>query len=195
VQTFGSTTALTTQASIVVSTLSAGSYAIQASFSGDNVYALSTSSTLNQVLTPPSVGVTHRNQRGGQRWQIPFTHTRFRNPASSITIRACGFTKPDAGSVVGSAQPHIRLTLLSAFFPESKVFPESRAETLGAVPKLVVNLSLDPRQPCPRMFERANSNKSQWPPIKRLIFLPNGHESPKNRSSVSSKRLVLQSRD
>jgi hypothetical protein len=58
VQTFGSTTALTTQASIVLSALSARSYAIQASFSGDNVYAPSTSSTLNQVLTPPSVGMT-----------------------------------------------------------------------------------------------------------------------------------------
>lgn len=42
----------------MVSTLSAGSYAIQASFSGDNVYAPSTSSTLNQVLTPPSVDMT-----------------------------------------------------------------------------------------------------------------------------------------
>jgi hypothetical protein len=52
VQAFGSTTALTTQASVVVSTLSAGSYAIQASFSGDNVYAPRTSSTLNEVLTP-----------------------------------------------------------------------------------------------------------------------------------------------
>jgi Bacterial Ig-like domain (group 3) len=58
VQTFGSTIALTTQASIVVSTLSAGSYVIPASFSGDNVYAPSTSSPLNQVLTPPSVGIT-----------------------------------------------------------------------------------------------------------------------------------------
>jgi uncharacterized protein (TIGR03437 family) len=58
VQTFGSATALTTQASIVVSTLSGGSYAIQASYSGDNVYAPSTSPTLNQVLTAPIFGVT-----------------------------------------------------------------------------------------------------------------------------------------
>jgi uncharacterized protein (TIGR03437 family) len=58
VQTFGSTTALTTQASVVVSTLSAGSYTIQASYSGDNVYAPSTSPTLNQVLMPPAVGIT-----------------------------------------------------------------------------------------------------------------------------------------
>ena len=58
VQTFGSATALTTQASIAVSTLSAGSYPIQALYSGDNVYAPSTSATLNQVLTPPAVGIT-----------------------------------------------------------------------------------------------------------------------------------------
>jgi hypothetical protein len=58
VQTFGSTTALTTQASYVVSTLSAASYNIQASYSGDNVYAPSTSSTLNQVVTAPAVGLT-----------------------------------------------------------------------------------------------------------------------------------------
>jgi len=75
VQAFGSTTALTTQASVVVSTLSAGSYAIQASFSGDNVYAPRTSSTLNQVLTPPSVGLTPQSTR----WSTvaaSFTHTR-----------------------------------------------------------------------------------------------------------------------
>ena len=56
VQTFGSTSALTTQASFVVSNLSAGSYTIQASYSGDNVYAPSTAPTLNQVLTAPIVG-------------------------------------------------------------------------------------------------------------------------------------------
>ena len=58
VQTFGSTSALTTQASIVVSTMSAGSYTIQASYSGDNAYAPSTSSILNQVETAPIFGVT-----------------------------------------------------------------------------------------------------------------------------------------
>jgi uncharacterized protein (TIGR03437 family) len=58
VQTFGSTTALTTEASIAVSTMSAGSYTIQASYSGDSVYAPSTSSTLNQVETAPIFGVT-----------------------------------------------------------------------------------------------------------------------------------------
>ncbi len=56
-QTFGSTAALTTQATIAVSSLSAGSYAVQASYSGDNVYAPSTSETFKQVLTPPSGGL------------------------------------------------------------------------------------------------------------------------------------------
>jgi uncharacterized protein (TIGR03437 family) len=54
VQTFGSTVAPTAQASIAVSTMSAGSYTIQASYSGDNVYAPSTSQALSQVLTPSS---------------------------------------------------------------------------------------------------------------------------------------------
>jgi hypothetical protein len=52
-----------------------------------------------------------------------YQHSRFRNPASSIRIRACGFTKPDAESVVGPAEP----------LPQP-VFPESKAETVGAVP-------------------------------------------------------------
>src|SRR5215469_857832 len=39
VQTFGSTAALTTQATIAVLSPSAGSYAIQASYSGDNIHA------------------------------------------------------------------------------------------------------------------------------------------------------------
>jgi hypothetical protein len=120
VQAIGSTTALTTHASIVVSTLSAGSYAIQASFSGDNVYAASTSSTLNQVLTPPSVGMTPTINEVVNDSSFLYPHSRFRNPASSITIRACGFTKPDAGSVVGSAEPHIRLALPQPFFPNQK---------------------------------------------------------------------------
>ena len=51
VQTLGSTTALTTQASIVVSTLSAGPYVIQASFAGDNVYA-------KPGVDAPSIGIT-----------------------------------------------------------------------------------------------------------------------------------------
>jgi uncharacterized protein (TIGR03437 family) len=57
VQTFGATSALTTQASIVVSTLSAGSYSIQAFYSGDSVYAPSSSPTLSQVETAPAVGI------------------------------------------------------------------------------------------------------------------------------------------
>ena len=47
VQTFGSTAALATQASIAVSTLSEATYALQASHSGDNAYAQSTSQTFN----------------------------------------------------------------------------------------------------------------------------------------------------
>jgi uncharacterized protein (TIGR03437 family) len=54
VQVFGSTTALTTQASIEVPSLSAGTYTIQASYSGDNVYAPSTSQTYTQMLGPSS---------------------------------------------------------------------------------------------------------------------------------------------
>jgi uncharacterized protein (TIGR03437 family) len=57
VQTFGATSALTTQASIAVPSPSAGSYAIQASYSGDNVYAASTSQIYTQVFTPSSSAV------------------------------------------------------------------------------------------------------------------------------------------
>ena len=50
-----------------------------------------------------------------------YPHSRFRNPASSISIRACELTKPDAGSVVGPAElHHLRLTLLSLFSPNQK---------------------------------------------------------------------------
>lgn len=41
-RTFGPTPALLTQASFVVSMLSAGAYYVEASFSGENVYAPST---------------------------------------------------------------------------------------------------------------------------------------------------------
>jgi uncharacterized protein (TIGR03437 family) len=57
VQTFGSTAALTTQATIAVPKLSPGSYGIQASYSGDNVYAPSTSQTYTQVMGPSSSAV------------------------------------------------------------------------------------------------------------------------------------------
>jgi uncharacterized protein (TIGR03437 family) len=57
VQTFGPTSALTTQASIAVSSISAGTYTIQASYSGDNVYAPSTSQIYTQVLSPPPGGL------------------------------------------------------------------------------------------------------------------------------------------
>ena len=58
VQTFGSTAALATQATIAVSTLSEATYTLQASYSGDNVYAPSTSQTFQLVLTSPSSAVT-----------------------------------------------------------------------------------------------------------------------------------------
>jgi hypothetical protein len=83
------------------------------------------------------------------------------------------------------------LTLPQPFLPNQKFSQSQKLKHSAAVPKLVVNLSLYPRQPCPRMFEQANFNKFQWAPIKRLLFLPNGHEAPKNRSSVSSKRFTL----
>jgi uncharacterized protein (TIGR03437 family) len=57
VQTFGSTAALATQASIAVSTLSEATYTLQASYSGDKVYAPSTSQTFQLVLTSPSSAV------------------------------------------------------------------------------------------------------------------------------------------
>ena len=57
VQTFGSTAALTTQATIAVPKLSAGTYPIQASYSGDDVYASSTSQTFTQVMTSSSSAV------------------------------------------------------------------------------------------------------------------------------------------
>jgi len=57
-ETFGSTAALGTQASIAVSTLSEVTYTLQASYSGDNVYAPSTSQAFQLVLTSPSSAVT-----------------------------------------------------------------------------------------------------------------------------------------
>ena len=57
VQTFGATAALATQASIAVSRLSEATYTLQASYSGDNVYAPSTSETFQLVLTSPSSAV------------------------------------------------------------------------------------------------------------------------------------------
>ena len=57
VQTFGATAALTTQATIAVPKLSPGTYPIQASYSGDNVYAPSTSQTFTQVMTSSSSAV------------------------------------------------------------------------------------------------------------------------------------------
>jgi hypothetical protein len=58
VQTFGSTAALATQATTEVSTLSEATYTLQASYSGDNIYAPSTSQTFQLVLTSPSSAVT-----------------------------------------------------------------------------------------------------------------------------------------
>jgi uncharacterized protein (TIGR03437 family) len=57
VQTFGSTAALATQATIEVSTLSEATYMLQASYSGDSVYAPSTSQNFQLVLTSPSSAV------------------------------------------------------------------------------------------------------------------------------------------
>jgi uncharacterized protein (TIGR03437 family) len=56
VQTFGAISALTTQASLAP-LLSAGTYTIQASYSGDSVYAPSTSQTYTQTLSPSSSAV------------------------------------------------------------------------------------------------------------------------------------------
>lgn len=135
-QTFGSTTALTTQASIVVSTLSAGSYAIQASFSGDNVYAPSTSSTLNQVLTPPSVDMTPTINEVVNGRSVLYPPLAFPK-SSKVNNNRCLRIHKAGRRVTGWSCRATRPTHpASAFFPESKVFPESKAETPGAVPKL-----------------------------------------------------------
>jgi hypothetical protein len=101
---------------MVVSTLSAGSYAVQASFSGDKVYTPSTSSTLNR---PASLGAGDLTVAIDGLPTTDYPHSRFRNPQvqKQSELR---FTKPDGGSVVSPAEPHIRLTV-RLFSPNQKV--------------------------------------------------------------------------
>jgi len=63
--------------------------------------------------------------------RLLITHT----PVAAIQqvqIRAGGFTKPDAGSVVGSCRATHPTHPPPAFFPESKVFPGIKDDTLAA---------------------------------------------------------------
>jgi hypothetical protein len=119
-----------------------------------------------------------------------YPHSRFRNPASSIKQFVLADSQSRTPGQWLALPSHASDSPSLSLFPESKVFPESEAETLGAVPKLVVNLSLGPRQPCPRMFEQANFNKSQWLPIKRFTVYQMDIRAPKNRSSVPSERFL-----
>ena len=58
VQTSGSRVGVGTAASIAVTSLTAGTHAIQASYSGDNVYGPSASQIVNQLVTPAGGGTT-----------------------------------------------------------------------------------------------------------------------------------------
>jgi hypothetical protein len=56
-----------------------------------------------------------------------YPHSCCRNSASSITIRACGFTKPDAGSVVGLVRATHPTHPPPAFFPRIKGSPRIKS--------------------------------------------------------------------